>query len=43
MAMNNSPVLSHGNGDLELGETGFRGNKDNKKKVTNIHNRHHIP
>jgi len=37
MAVNNPPTVSEGHAELELNRTGFRGNKENKEIVSNVH------
>lgn len=41
-AVNNSPMVSYRNADLELGKTGLRCNNENEDQVANIRKRHHI-
>lgn len=42
MGINNLPMVSKRNGDLELEKSGFRGNRESKEVIPNIRESYHI-
>lgn len=42
MSINNLPMVSRRNGDLELVKSVFRGNRESKEVIPNIHESYHM-